>query len=79
MYPKMDLLCVNKWIFISIYTECVGIMCEMNSEDLRYVEHKTRNVHSGGVGEMHRNLSFFSFFFLFPVYKHNFFPLDTEL
>lgn len=66
MCPKMDLLCVNKWIFISIYTECVGIMCEMNSEDLRYVEHKTRNVHSGGVGEMHRNLSFFSFFFFIP-------------
>lgn len=63
MYPQMDLLCVNKWIFISIYTEHVGVMCEMNSEDLRCVEHKTRNVHSGGVGEMHRNLSFFFFFF----------------
>lgn len=52
--PNTDLICVNKCIFISIYTEYVGVMCETNNENLRYTEYKAMN--SGRVGETHRNV-----------------------
>ena len=56
IYPNTDLICVDKCIFISIYTECVGVMCETNNKDLRYMEYKTMNMRSGRVGETHMNL-----------------------
>lgn len=56
IYPNTDLICVNQCVFISIYTKCVGVMCETNNEDLRYLEYKAVSMHSGRVGEMHRDL-----------------------
>lgn len=74
IYPDIDLICVSKCIFISIYTEYVGVMCEMNNEDLRYVEYKAMNMYSGRVGETHRNL------FLIYIQEFLFFFIsDTEL
>lgn len=56
IYPNTDLICVNQCVFISIYTEYVGVMCETNNEDLRYLEYKAMTMHSGRVGEMHGDL-----------------------
>lgn len=71
IYPDMDLICVSKCIFISVYTEYVGVMCEMNNEDLRYVEYKAMNMYSGRVGETHKKL--------FLIYIQTFFFFNQIL